>query len=323
MPKIKEGDKFASLQEFKDSLRRWAIEENWTPHILDSDSHRVRAGCRSAPNCPFRIRANQNANRGFVLVTTCDPEHTCFETRDHDNPLHQDIKRSETGKLKFLLEAVPRLLDVTLETHVQEIVDAIEKKYGQKIPVRQAQKVKNALQPRVLGPCRHCRQAGHTRRHCPQLRHGTNTGELDFTIEDTAANSGDDQASDNGTYADGGLENAFDETPALLANANESQVAVTQPEPQQEDLQSQSNDFDVAPNLHSAIFVTDAVSQDFSSGVAQIDPQASQTNAQQVRDPVQTRLEASKLMQQAAKLMEQAAKLNSEAAQLNASVAHL
>ena len=146
MPPIVQGQIFPTLADFKNALRDWAIERNWTPHILDSDSHRVRAGCRSSADCPFRIRANYSVRRGDAKVTTCDDNHSCEPFRTPaDGKAHQDIKRAETGKLKFLLEAVPKLMSVTLDTNIVEIIDAIERKYGQKIPTRQAQKVKANL----------------------------------------------------------------------------------------------------------------------------------------------------------------------------------
>ena len=165
---IEPGHTFSSLADFKEALRQWAIECNFTPHILDSDSHRVRAGCRSSPDCPFRIRANYNAKRGDARVTIVENVHTCGLTGQ--GPAHQNIKRAETGKMKFLMEAVPRLMTVTAETTIPNIIEVVERHYGQQIPKRQAQKVKGALVQRVKGPCRHCHRVGHTRRYCPQLR---------------------------------------------------------------------------------------------------------------------------------------------------------
>ncbi|KAL9038994.1 MAG: hypothetical protein Q9180_002796 [Flavoplaca navasiana] len=141
MPPITTNQTFPSLLAFKAALRDWAIERNFTPHILDSDSHRVRAGCRTSPNCPFRIRCNWNEKRGTAKVTTCEDVHTCLSsTTQALAHQHQDIKRAETGRLKFLLEIVPQLLDVTVTTTTSAIIDAVEQRYGQRIPLRQAQK---------------------------------------------------------------------------------------------------------------------------------------------------------------------------------------
>ena len=50
--------------------------------------------------------------------------------------------------MKFLLEAVPRLLTVDHSTPTKAIIDAVKQKYGQEIALRQAQKVKSSLCPK-------------------------------------------------------------------------------------------------------------------------------------------------------------------------------
>ncbi|CAL8579866.1 hypothetical protein XPA_005596 [Xanthoria parietina] len=168
MPPITTDQTFPSLLAFKAALRDWAIERNFTPHILDSDSHRVRAGCRTLPNCPFRIRCNWNEKRGTARVTTCEDVHTCLaSTTQALAHQHQDIKRAETGRLKFLLEVVPQLVNVTVTTTTTAIIDAVEQRYGQRIPLRQAQKVKREIAGRIHGPCRYCQRGGHSKRNCP------------------------------------------------------------------------------------------------------------------------------------------------------------
>lgn len=207
MPSIEAGQSYNNLSEFKDALREWAIESNFTPHILDSDSHRVRAGCRSSPNCPFRIRANYSAKRGDARVTTVDNIHNC-EPFSRSAPTHQNIKRAETGKLKFLVQAVPKMMSVTLETSIHDIIAMVEQRYGQKIPIRQAQKVKGSLVTRVKGPCRQCHRMGHTRRVCPQLRESA-PGPIDFSNNDSMDFSHNDHGDDD--YEDGGMDDTFGE----------------------------------------------------------------------------------------------------------------
>ena len=166
MAAIAEGQVFPSLLAFKKALHEWAIDRNFTPHILDSDCHRVRAGCRSSPDCPFRVRCNFSEKRGNARVTTCEDIHNCVSTSEQK--ISQTIKRPEAGKLKFLIEAVPKLLKVPEELTVELITQAVERRYGQKLPLRQAQRVKRALGAKPKGPCRQCRQMGHSRKGCPQ-----------------------------------------------------------------------------------------------------------------------------------------------------------
>lgn len=167
MPPIVEGQTFPSLADFKEALRDWAVEANFTPHILDSDKQRVRAGCRSGPDCPFRIRVNYNIKLHAARVTTVEGTHTCVASAGPTSgqPINQHVKRSEVARLSFLIKAVPQLMNVTKETRPNAIIAAVEKKYGQRLLHRQAQKVRQVLSKR---PCRHCHQFGHPHRHCPQ-----------------------------------------------------------------------------------------------------------------------------------------------------------
>ena len=341
MPPIVQGQIFATLGDFKEALRNWAIERNWTPHILDSDSHRVRAGCRSSPDCPFRIRANYSVKRGDAKVTTCDDNHTCepFRASAELRP-HQDIKRAETGKLKFLLEAVPKLMNVSLDTNILEIIEVVERKYGQKIPTRQAQKVKASLTDRVKGPCRHCHQLGHTKRHCPQLQAPnqapTTFPHIDREIPDFANEDGDDA-----TYADGGLEldpgndrtlNPMNYTAnhqpnghgALFTRAPPQQAANPTAPILAEFNNIEQNDIPMDPTMPSAIqqLTSREAPVPEPPAIVQVSQTVAELNvAHNQQTPQETRLEAAKLMQQAARLMQEAARLNAEAARLTASVA--
>lgn len=338
MPPIVQGQIFPTLLDFKNALRDWAIERNWTPHILDSDSHRVRAGCRSSPDCPFRVRANYSVKRGDAKVTTCDDNHTCEPFRadsDLGKP-HQDIKRAETGKLKFLLEAVPKLMVINLDTNIQEIIDTVAQKYGQKIPLRQAQKVKSALTDRVKGPCRHCHQLGHTRRQCPQLRDSA-PEPMSFTQNSITHHSNGNEDHDDGAYADGGLD--YDPEDGghsdLIHYGNDnpstnstSGFSLGHPQQLSNNMftASRQNGLPLERTLASRI-------ERLNSGEAPVPVQPAvapqQTPAQltatqgsqTTKSPKEARLEAAKLMQQAARLMQEAARLNSEAARLTASAA--
>ncbi|CAF9934229.1 hypothetical protein IMSHALPRED_009636 [Imshaugia aleurites] len=338
MPPIFQGQLFPTLLDFKNALRDWAIERNWTPHILDSDSHRVRAGCRSSPDCPFRVRANYSVKRGDAKVTTCDDSHTCEPFRAHSDLAkpHQDIKRAETGKLKFLLEAVPKLMLVSLDTNIQEIIDTVAQKYGQKIPLRQAQKVKSALTDRVKGPCRHCHQLGHTRKRCPQLRDSA-PGPISFTQNSITHHSNGNDDHDDGAYADGGLDyepndaghselmgytngNPPNNTTAGFSLGHPQQLPTHIYSP------SRQNGLSLDPTLASRIErlnsgETPVAIQPAVAPQQTPNPHNATQNSQITKTPQDARLEAARLMQQAARLMQEAARLNSEAARLTASAA--
>lgn len=345
MPAIAEGQTFANLQDFKQALREWAIERNFTPHILDSDIHRVRAGCRTGPDCPFRIRANYNEKRRNAKVTTVDDKHTCVSTSEQ--LVSQNIKRAEPGKLKFLLDAVPKLITVDRATKTETIIQAVKNKYGQTISVRQAQKVKRELSRKVKGPCRLCQQTDHSRRDCPQRQASGSDGV-------TAGNA--DLPEDLGAYADGQTDNSSAEEehprkpthcsvcfrtghnrkncpgkdrPETVQTGNSASPGNQQgPAPTASMSNGPQNQVPLDPVLTGSF--RPAIQRMSRTAQPQGNPgppiaeteQARVAEVGPLRTPQATRLEAAKMMQQAAKLMNEAARLNNEAARLTASVAN-
>ena len=278
--------------------------------------------------------------RGDAKVTTCDDNHTCEPFRATvEGRTHQDIKRAETGKLKFLLEAVPKLMTVTLETNILEIIDAVERKYGQKIPTRQAQKVKSALTDRVKGPCRHCHQLGHTKRRCPQLR-DTAPGPIAFNPlqQDLARFAAQDNT--NGNY--GGetidIDSDHDTAPGPIGFVNGHRP--NEPQPNDQLQTASAGGFTrpyrighsiVDPNLANRIQrlnsnegpvpMQPAINQERSLPEHLTGQRAPPPIQDTNRTPREARIEAARLMQRASDLMQEAARLNAEAARLTMSIA--
>ena len=254
--------------------------------------------------------------------------------------VHQPIKRAETGKLKFLLEAVPKLMTVTLDTNITEIINTVERSYGQKIPTRQAQKVKSHMTDRVKGPCRHCHQLGHTRRLCPILR-AKSPDETSFnTLQQQQQRQlprFEDHGEDDGTFADGGLEmepghEARPDTTnhpngelRPLPSGNFGQpyhVADSVVDPSLEQRIRRLNSCEAPVPIQPAIIQTRSQTEHQIRARAQPQAQPGPQSHDANRSAKETRLEAARLMQQAAALMQEAARLNSEAARLTAQAAN-
>ena len=333
---IVEGQTFPSLVAFKEALRIWAVERNFTPHILDSDSRRVRVGCRSSSDCPFRIRANFSEKRGNAKVTTCDDVHNCVSTAEH--PVSQTCKRPETGKLKFLIEAVPKLIDVREKMTVLIIQEAIERKYGQKLPVRQAQRVKRALEGKPKSPCSECHQMTHSKRSCPRLHprqghpdageayieHDNHDTQVDIT--DNRINRIENQPCAR-CFQPGHTQDQCqsDTNPRIITNGitarHESNAAYlsTNREHAPIDPVFRLNMQPTRPtNTSQTIPMNEAIHPPHPENDQ--DPGLHQEHL--MRDPQNSRVEAARLMQRAARLMQEAAKLNFEAARLTASLAN-
>ena len=272
-----------------------------------------------------------------MKVTTCDDVHTCQSTTGE--PASQDIKRAETSKLKFLLEAVPKHMIVDSKTTTKAIIDIVKQKYGQDIALRQAQKVKAMLCPRTKQRCEQCGQVHARTMSCYPNSVGHSESQRSLESAQLESNSGAD-IDFNEDYPPQPNEVSLrnDPTPGrtsttaplyenrrllpppptsgLGASANSQQLssmidpALTAnlhvPSTLQPPPQNQSNKLTVSSQINLTGRTT-----------------ASATGQQAPRTVQETRLEAARLMQNAARLMQEAARLNAEAARLTASVAHV
>ncbi|MCJ1340928.1 hypothetical protein MMC09_006224 [Bachmanniomyces sp. S44760] len=351
MPPIVLGQRFASLVDFKKALREWAVEKNFTPAILDSDTRRVRVGCRTNATCPFRLRANFHEQDGFARVTTCEDAHTCTSTTAGQGT-NQEIKRAATCRLEFLVEAVPKLMHVDDDTTTKAIVAMVEQRYGQKIALRQAQKVKKMLVLRRQTSCGHCIRSRHPTKRCAQHRNPTNEGgevaesERGGQAEDHAhsISHAEDGDNDDGRDAMVLTDPDSDHTcKSCLQTGHDTQQCrddqhdnrqsndITTPSGTASgdiahrrasvDVQDQSNrqqTADVRPHSH----VRHSGVPSATEASSNIQPETTNSTHQRQRTAADVRMEAAGLMHRAAWLMQEAAKLNVEAARLTASVAN-
>lgn len=343
MAAMQPNQEFTSLVAFKKALQAWAIEDRFQPKILDSDSKRVRVGCRSGPDCPFRVRCNFNEKTGKAKVTTLDGGHSNHIQQDPSQSVR--IARPEAGKMKFLVNAVPRLVDVTGETSTKEIIEVVSRAYGQEIMLRQAQKVKaHLLRKRKHNKCRRCGQEGHNKHNCPQRqsRQQAGSGPSSETMEATIQSDSDGE--------DESSSDSYDEPPRtqeqhcrLCHQAGHNRRNCRQkgsqpniiPAPPPSANNRPYNRAVQRPQLEPAAVTTITEDPQYSysappdmsdnnifqsPGVAGIPFDSSSRTAPVVHTNVFAAQEAARLMQEAARLTQEAARLNHEAANLMASV---
>lgn len=135
---------FASLDVFKSTLRAIAVRQRWNAKMLRSSKRHVSIGCRSAPDCPFKVICRTNENNP-PHITHLNDTHTC--RRDSTGPAAR-VTRSEISHIRFLLEEVPKLVDMSQKVRGQHVVDAVKRYHGYDLSLRQAQRVVSKLQPR-------------------------------------------------------------------------------------------------------------------------------------------------------------------------------
>lgn len=138
------GQRFNSLEEFKSVIRSISVRQHWDLKVVRSNKKSVVLGCRSSPNCYFRVvcRANKHA----TYITSLQDTHSC--RRNLASP-GATPARSEASHVRFLLNEIPKLFDLNKsKIKGQEVVEAVKRYHGYDISMRQAQRALTKLQPR-------------------------------------------------------------------------------------------------------------------------------------------------------------------------------
>lgn len=295
------------------------------------------AGYRSGTDCPFRIRANYSEKRGCAKVTTCNDVHTCDSTIGQLT--NQDIKRAETSKLKFLLEAVPKHMTVDSNTPTRAIIDTVKQNYGQDIALRQAQKVKAILCPRSKPTCSHCGKPHAKNSPCGRdltLQATSHGGAVMAESEDDSGMTFEFDINQTQLQDEIVVNNESLQTQGPTSSTSQSNHTLAFPHPLT-GLGTVARNSHVSPMVDHRLAgdprprtaaqirnqVRPQTSNDPSTAIVAGRLSASSADPHHTRTAQETRLEAARLMQNAARLMQEAARLNAEAARLTASVANI
>ncbi len=235
MPALHLRQEFPTLKAFKEALHAWAIEAQFEPRILKSDTGRVRVGCKRDPNCPFVIRCNwerKNGREPLARVTVLRERHTCVNggwpvgqevvgvggppqmnvahmgtpvqqqqgmmgapgmngvgngmqgmqqgpvpgleiRQDEDGnivggarvlgpidprpgsngmpengglvPVLPKVQRNSASRLPFLMEILPRIMNITKETTPVEIRESLLRQYGAEVHLQQCRRAKTEI----------------------------------------------------------------------------------------------------------------------------------------------------------------------------------
>lgn len=174
------GQRFASLEDFKNVIRSISVRQHWDLRVVRSNKKSVVLGCRSSANCYFRVvcRANKNA----TYITSLQDSHSCRRTATSPGATPA---RSEASHVRFLLSEIPKLFDMNNKIRGQEVVDAVKRYHGYDISMRQAQRALTKLQPRRprIHPDRAAQGEGGDEIHAsgqPQANHQDGSGYSDI-----------------------------------------------------------------------------------------------------------------------------------------------
>ncbi|RHZ67736.1 uncharacterized protein CDV56_109154 [Aspergillus thermomutatus] len=138
------GQQFVSLEEFKSVVRSISVRQHWELRVARSNKKSVVIGCRSSANCYFRVVCRANKNETYI--TSLQDSHSC---RQHAASPGTTPARSEASHVRFLLNEIPKLFDLSHKIKGQDVVDAVKRYHGYDISIRQAHRALTKLQPRL------------------------------------------------------------------------------------------------------------------------------------------------------------------------------
>ncbi|KAL6661634.1 hypothetical protein ACP70R_001018 [Stipagrostis hirtigluma subsp. patula] len=78
-PKIRQGETFPCMEDFRMALKQYAILNEFEVHKVVTDKKRYRAECK-AGGCPWRIVANKLVGQSTIEITKIPNEHNCMGT---------------------------------------------------------------------------------------------------------------------------------------------------------------------------------------------------------------------------------------------------
>ncbi|KAL9233448.1 hypothetical protein vseg_008448 [Gypsophila vaccaria] len=135
------GQRFNSVTEFREALRKYAIANQFAFKYKKNDSHRVTVKCK-AEGCPWRIHASRLSTTQLICIKKMTPTHTCeggVQTTGY-----QATRSWVAGIIKEKLKVVPNYKP-------KDIVNDIKEEYGVQLNYFQAWRGKEIAKEQLQG----------------------------------------------------------------------------------------------------------------------------------------------------------------------------
>ena len=162
LPSIDIGTTYPSLEDVKQATTAHAISQGWTCGVHKRDKTRILLRCRTGPDCPFHLRAEQYMEGAKICALK--PDHNCNFQPDQGH-----IPRSHLSRMKFLRQQLPTIMTLDAGTTAKEISEAIFQRFGTRVSVKQCQNLKPGPKRKRTpsqGTCSRCGETGHNRITC-------------------------------------------------------------------------------------------------------------------------------------------------------------
>ncbi|KAL9341366.1 hypothetical protein Peur_064691 [Populus x canadensis] len=135
------GQRFSSVHEFRESLRKYAIAHQFAFRYKKNDSHRVTVKCK-AEGCPWRIHASRLSTTQLICIKKMNPTHTCEGSVVTTG--HQATRSWVASIIKEKLKIFPNYKP-------KDIVNDIKHEYGIQLNYFQAWRGKEIAKEQLQG----------------------------------------------------------------------------------------------------------------------------------------------------------------------------
>ncbi|XP_073310473.1 uncharacterized protein [Primulina huaijiensis] len=135
------GQRFSSVNEFRDALRKYAIAHQFAFKYKKNDGNRVTVKCKSE-GCPWRIHASRLATTPLICIKKMNSTHTCEGSVLRTG--YQATRSWIAGIVKEKLKVYPNYKP-------KDIVNDIKEEYGIELNYFQAWRGKETAKEQLQG----------------------------------------------------------------------------------------------------------------------------------------------------------------------------
>lgn len=135
------GQRFSSVHEFRELLRKYAIAHQFAFKYKKNDSHRVTVKCK-AEGCPWRIHASRLSTTQLICIKKMNPTHTCEGAV---------VTNGNQATRSWVASIIKEKLKVFPNYKPKDIVNDIKQEYGIQLNYFQAWRGKEIAKEQLQG----------------------------------------------------------------------------------------------------------------------------------------------------------------------------
>ncbi|XP_059648371.1 uncharacterized protein LOC132294505 [Cornus florida] len=135
------GQRFNSVHEFREALRKYAIAHQFAFRYKKNDSHRVTVKCK-AEGCPWRIHASRLSTTQLICIKKMNGTHTCEGAA---------VTTGYQATRSWVASIIKEKLKVFPNYKPKDIVNDIKQEYGIQLNYFQAWRGKEIAKEQLQG----------------------------------------------------------------------------------------------------------------------------------------------------------------------------